>query len=401
MASPNTQPVTTDPDRITFQIDRLSTEQPGRLEVRGRWFGVRGRRFFRPTLMLHAGGSEQRLLADLEHKPWAAEDGEEWLAAFPFDTELDQVSELELSVAPDIAVRLEDGDGTTAVAERAPAAPPAPRANADGPAARPSLSERTPEVERLTARLAEAGGLLARERARRAQAAQELEDERAQGLRLRAQIGQLNADLDLARAARQEAHAELEDARQSLQEQRLDSEHRRAAGERRHAQNERLETDNQRLEDEKRELQEETESQAMEIAELRDQARVALRETRLRDALSDQLQAEADRLRDEVARLRALLARAQNETPPAAEGADDEPPTQSHRASEPTVRLRDPSPTAAEAETPPRVRSPVAYERPLNPSLRGRTNWLGRALALLVILAVIAAVVLVIRTTMV
>ena len=139
----------------------------------------------------------------------------------------------------------------------------------------------------------------------------------------------------------------------------------------------------------------------MELAELRDEARAALRETRLRDALSDQLQAEADRLRDEVARLRALLARAQTETPAAAERPDDEPPTQRHRASEPTVRLRDPSPIAAEPETPPRVRSPVAYERPLNPSLRGRTNWLGRALALLVILAVIAAVVLVIRTTMV
>ena len=37
--------------------------------------------------------------------------------------------------------------------------------------------------------------------------------------------------------------------------------------------------------------------------------------------------------------------------------------------------------------------------RPLNPSLRRRTNWVGRALALLIMLAVIAAIVLVIHTT--
>jgi hypothetical protein len=42
---------------------------------------------------------------------------------------------------------------------------------------------------------------------------------------------------------------------------------------------------------------------------------------------------------------------------------------------------------------------PSRGARPVNPSLRRRTNWLGRTLALLVILAVIAAVLLVIHST--
>jgi hypothetical protein len=37
--------------------------------------------------------------------------------------------------------------------------------------------------------------------------------------------------------------------------------------------------------------------------------------------------------------------------------------------------------------------------RPLNPSLRHRTYWLGRLLALLVMAAVIAAIVLMVRST--
>jgi hypothetical protein len=433
MASPTTQPVTADPERITFQVDRLSADPPGRLEVHGRWFGVRGRRFFRPTLMLVAGGAEHRLLADLEHKPWAAQDGEDWLAAFPFELDLSDVTDVELSVAPDIAVRIGGGEGTTAVAERTPSAPAAERTPsapaAEGgpgargdPPARPSLSERAQEIERLTARLTELDGALARERARRGVAEQKLEDERGQALGLRSRIGQLSADLDLARAARQEAAAELEDARQSLQDQRIDSEHRRAAGERRHAENERLRGENERLQDENRGLQDHAEHLKAEMVRMRDEARAALRETRLREAESDELRAEGDRLREQVERLRMRLERAETASPVRAPSPGDEAPTErvgdppaavaepdplpterlrARRDPPPTETLRAPplSPSRREAEPPPRPRPAAGSERPLNPSLRGRTNWLGRALALLVILAVIAAVVLVIRTT--
>ena len=76
MASQTTEPTTAGPERIAFEVERLEQADGGRVEVEGRWFGVRGRRFVRPTLTLLVDGAEQRYLADLEQKPWAAEDGE-------------------------------------------------------------------------------------------------------------------------------------------------------------------------------------------------------------------------------------------------------------------------------------------------------------------------------------
>src|SRR3954465_1663982 len=52
------------------------------MEVVGYWPGRPGRRFMRPTLVLKGEGDPKRLLALLEHKPWAASDGEQWIAAF-------------------------------------------------------------------------------------------------------------------------------------------------------------------------------------------------------------------------------------------------------------------------------------------------------------------------------
>ena len=74
--------------------------------MNGRWFGVRGRRFIRPSLTLVADDEHRRLLADLDHKPWAAEDGEPWHATFPYEEPDDQWFEAELNVAPDITVTL-------------------------------------------------------------------------------------------------------------------------------------------------------------------------------------------------------------------------------------------------------------------------------------------------------
>jgi hypothetical protein len=96
---------------IAFELEGFAYAGD-RLELSGRWLGVRGRRFVRPTITLRGPDGEFRSLADLEHKPWAAEDGETWLAAFPSPAGADDVDEVELSVAPDITLTLPPPGGT-------------------------------------------------------------------------------------------------------------------------------------------------------------------------------------------------------------------------------------------------------------------------------------------------
>jgi hypothetical protein len=90
----------------SFEVERFELADNARLELRGRWFGVRGRRFMRPTLTAVADGREQRILAVLDHKPWNAEDGESWLAVFPCSTDPAALVQSELTVAPDVTVPL-------------------------------------------------------------------------------------------------------------------------------------------------------------------------------------------------------------------------------------------------------------------------------------------------------
>lgn len=90
-----------------FEVERFEWTAPDRLEVSGRWFGVRGRRFVRPTLDVHGAGDQRRLLAVLDHKPWAAEDGQRWHAAFRWEGGEVDLSGAELAVAPGIAVPLD------------------------------------------------------------------------------------------------------------------------------------------------------------------------------------------------------------------------------------------------------------------------------------------------------
>jgi hypothetical protein len=93
------------PGTISFELERFERVD-GRLELSGRWFGVRGLRFVRPTLTLVLDdGSGSRALADLEHKPWAPSDGDSWEAAFPCNHDL-TVLDAELAVAPGIAIPL-------------------------------------------------------------------------------------------------------------------------------------------------------------------------------------------------------------------------------------------------------------------------------------------------------
>ena len=109
---------------VDFAVDRFE-RQDGRLVVVGRWSGVRGLRFVRPTLMV-AG---ERVLAELDHKPWAPHDGEEWIAAFPWPDEPAPRNDVVLAVAPHVTVPLGNGRGRKAAAGReTPAKKAAPRA---------------------------------------------------------------------------------------------------------------------------------------------------------------------------------------------------------------------------------------------------------------------------------
>jgi hypothetical protein len=91
---------------VTFEVERFEWVDGDRLEVSGRWYGLRGHRFVRPVLVVQAGDDQRRLLAVLDHKPWAAEDGDEWIAAFPWEGQPVELTSAELAVAPSLAVDL-------------------------------------------------------------------------------------------------------------------------------------------------------------------------------------------------------------------------------------------------------------------------------------------------------
>jgi hypothetical protein len=89
-----------------FELERFEWTAPDRLEVSGRWSGLRAHRFVRPTLTLEGQGGQKRLLALLEHKPWPAEDGQPWVAAFPWEGEKETFESADLAVATGIEVSL-------------------------------------------------------------------------------------------------------------------------------------------------------------------------------------------------------------------------------------------------------------------------------------------------------
>jgi hypothetical protein len=126
---------------VTFEVDRFEWVDGDRLEVAGRWYGLRGHRFVRPVLVVQGADDEQRrLLAVLDHKPWAAEDGDEWIAAFPWEGEPLELTAAELAVAPSLAVDLP--------VPRLPGQPGAAPAGSEGPLhARRGPAEPAPEPD--------------------------------------------------------------------------------------------------------------------------------------------------------------------------------------------------------------------------------------------------------------
>jgi hypothetical protein len=136
---------------VTFELERCDVED-GHVVVTGRWYGVRGMRFMRPTLVV----GDRQALATLEHKPWAPGHDELWTAAFLWPDAALEVEEAALSVAPSVMVPLV-GDAPAPLArepappEPAPtgAAPPTPAPTAslaaDAPGPDPAAPAPPPE----------------------------------------------------------------------------------------------------------------------------------------------------------------------------------------------------------------------------------------------------------------
>src|SRR3954471_22044805 len=99
--------ITADPlTQLGFALEGFQWAGEERLEANGRWFGVRGRRFIRPTLTVRAGGRRRRLIALLEHKPWPATEDEPWTAAFSWRGPVEVITAARLEVAPDVVLEL-------------------------------------------------------------------------------------------------------------------------------------------------------------------------------------------------------------------------------------------------------------------------------------------------------
>jgi hypothetical protein len=179
---------------VAFEVERFEWTSRDRLELVGRWSGLRGHRFLRPTLDVQVEGERHRMLALLEHKPWAPEDGRDWVAAFTWRGEPANFDEAELTVSPDLAVQLPAPGGAVEHGEVHAATPAADRL----PARRPRSAVLETELAAALAEVDRAGEELERTRAMHSEAAKELRE------RLReehAKIRTLETELEQSRAA--------------------------------------------------------------------------------------------------------------------------------------------------------------------------------------------------------
>ena len=224
-------------DGIGFEVERFEWTHEDRLEVTGRWYGLRGHRFVRPVLEVQAGDEQRRMLALLEHKPWAADDGEEWIAAFPWEGVPLQLTAVELAVAPSLSVDLPMPlvPGARTKAPPSPEGPvPARRSAAKAlpelatePAGAPAPDEPS-DGQELTALRAQLAG----ERAAVRRLTAELQEAR-QGLAAAAQAADdhdaLERERDAALAARDAALARANLDHDAVVEERDSAVHERSA----------------------------------------------------------------------------------------------------------------------------------------------------------------------------
>jgi hypothetical protein len=199
----------------SFTVERF--EPVGeRLEVAGHWRGLRGRRFVRPVLWLHSGDSRRRLVAVLDHKPWAADDGGVWIAAFVWDGGKIVADRAELEVGSEMVVEL------PLPGARKKAAPAQKRKPSEAELLREQLAAESKERRDLQRALAAAQrdtDALARTRAERDAARAEAEQARQDRER----------EIDAARAAAEEAR---QDGEREIDAARAEAERAREDGER-------------------------------------------------------------------------------------------------------------------------------------------------------------------------
>jgi hypothetical protein len=205
---------------LAFMVERFEPDGE-RLEVAGHWRGLRGRRFVRPVLWLYRGEGRQRLVAVLDHKPWAAGEGDQWVAAFPWSGGKLDVERAELEVGRELVVELPVPGG------KAPAEPQP--AHARRPTELEIVRERLVEETRerralqdaLDARVREAE-TLARLRTERNAAREDAEQARADGERL---VNDEYRQRERALAAAEEAtvRARDADAARDLSERQLNA----------------------------------------------------------------------------------------------------------------------------------------------------------------------------------
>jgi hypothetical protein len=200
-----------------FVVERFDAAG-NRLEVVGHWSGLRGRRFVRPVLWLHRGDSRRRLVAVLDHKPWAAGDGEPWIAAFQWDGGKLEADRAELEVGSELVVDLPLPGGP----------PPEPRPAKPRPPSelqrvREQLLSATKERRELEAALDAAtvqADQLTRIRAERDRAREEADRARADGERM---VNDEYRQRERAQEAAEQAAARARDAQaaQRLAERQL------------------------------------------------------------------------------------------------------------------------------------------------------------------------------------
>src|SRR5829696_1528312 len=180
--------------RVAFEVERFEWTSRDRLELVGRWFGLRGHRFLRPTLDVQVDGDRRRMLALLEHKPWAPQDGQHWVAAFTWRGEPANFDDAELTVSPDLAVQLPAPGGSVEPGEAQ-----ADTATADRlPARRPRSAVLEAELAAALAEVERAGEELERTRAMHSEAARDVRER----LRCeRTKIRKLEEELEHARAS--------------------------------------------------------------------------------------------------------------------------------------------------------------------------------------------------------
>jgi hypothetical protein len=230
-------------DGVAFEVERFEWTASDRLEVTGRWYGLRGHRFVRPALVVQVGDEQRRMLAVLEHKPWAADDGEDWIAAFPWEGPPLELTAAELEVAPSLAVdlpmpRVPGQRGKASAppegplpARRGPEKPGPPPAKPAAPPATPSAAEAAPEPDHAD-ELAALRTQLATEQATVRRLTADLEDAH-QGLAAAAGAADdrdaLERERDAAIAARDEALARANIDHDAVIEERDLAVHERSA----------------------------------------------------------------------------------------------------------------------------------------------------------------------------